>query len=117
MKKLVITEAQYNRLKENLIKETAFSWDGTYANEVNEHHDGEFSETLMNKTLSEFLDELKSKNEESYEAVEEIIKKNFNQVQNEACGCPLNQPEPTDVQDSQWFSDVDGERIMDNQVD
>lgn len=78
-KKIIITEAQFKKLKDFLIKETKFSWDGTYANES------------MGDGIELPIDE--------------------------ECGCPLNQPEPTDVKHSQWFSDVDGERIIDNQVD
>lgn len=84
-RKLIITEAQYNRLKNNLIKEEMFSWDGTYANEdVNEMAMGDDIELPLEEDLDE------------------------------ACGCPLNQPEPTDVKDSQWFSKEDGERTIDN---
>jgi len=83
--KLKITEAQFKRLKEILIKETKFSWDGRYANEdVNEIMLG----NDMELPLEEDLDE--------------------------TCGCPLNQPEPTDVKNSQWFSKEDGERTIDN---
>lgn len=88
MKKLIISESQYNRLKENLIKETKFSWDGTYNNE-------DVNEITMGDDIELPLDE----NEEI------------------DCGCSFNQPEPTDVQDSKWFSDEDGERMMDIQVD
>ena len=77
--KLIITEAQYTRLKQNLIKETKFSWNGEYANE--------------------------SLGDDIELPLEEDLDKE--------CGCPLNQPEPTDINVSKWFSDVDGERLMD----
>lgn len=35
----------------------------------------------------------------------------------EDCGCSVNEHEPTDVKKSKWFSDEDGERMMDIQVD
>ena len=35
----------------------------------------------------------------------------------EECGCSLKENQPTDVKNSKWFSDEDGERIMDIQVD
>ena len=75
--KLIITENQFKKLKEKLIKETKFSWDGKYANES-------------------IGDDLELPLEEE-------------------CGCSLNQPEPTDVTNSQWFSDVDGEMVIDKQ--
>lgn len=45
-----------------------------------------------------------------------IIQGNMNYVESD-CGCSLKESEPTDVQNSKWFSDEDGERIMDIQVD
>ena len=72
---------------------------------VDEHHDGEYSNEVLTMPVSEFLDTLKSRDEEAYEAVEVIIEKFF------------NTSGPTDVKNSQWFSDVDGERIIDKQVD
>tara|TARA_R110000796_G_scaffold219934_1_gene335999 strand:+ start:15005 stop:15382 length:378 start_codon:yes stop_codon:yes gene_type:complete len=122
--KLIITEAQYNRLKANLIKETSFSWDGTYANEDDLHetdaedYNQEYNvASTTNKNDPNYTDpyEIKEKSTmflgndmETIEETEEL---------EEECGCALNQPEPTDVKGSQWFSDVDGERIIDNQVD
>ena len=44
---------------------------------LNEHHDGEFSNTLLNKNVDTFLDELKQKDEDSYNVVERIIEKYF----------------------------------------
>lgn len=76
-KKLKITEDQFKRLKENLINEDKFSWDGKYANE-------DVDEGMVGMPGDmEFVDE------------------------------KLEQPEPTDVENSQWFSDVDGNRLTD----
>lgn len=134
MKKLKITESQYKRLENYLLKESKFSWDGKYANEtdIHEHHEGKYSEELMNKTLDEFLDELRAKDKPSYELVEGIIEKYFNAVEegkdkivgfpadielagkmDEDCGCNVSENEPTDVKSSQWFSDAEGELVTD----
>ena len=79
--KIIITESQYLRLKNSLINETKFSWDGKYANESD---------------INEIGDDLELP------------------IDEEDLGSLLNQPEPTDVKNSQWFSDVDGERSVDN---
>ena len=86
--------AKANLLFEQRCNEERFSWDGTYANEVNE-------------------DDLKE------EEIDEIVVGLGDDLEyvDEDCGCPLDQPEPTDVKKSQWFSDVDGERIIDKEVD
>ena len=44
---------------------------------VNEHHDGDFPNKILSKSVESFLDELKSKDIESYDVVEDIIKKYF----------------------------------------
>jgi hypothetical protein len=121
-KKLKITEKQLKTLKENLLKEDKFSWDGKYANEedINEHHDGEFPESLMNKSLEQFLDELSKKSETDYDKVEDIIAKHFATSKDEGyTGLPSDlevvdeDNKPTDAKSNQWFSDSDGERVTD----
>ena len=79
-KKLIITESQFKKLKEKLIIETKFNWDGKYANE----NIGDDIELPLDEELDT------------------------------ECGCSLKQPNPTDVDKSQWFSKIDGERNIDN---
>jgi len=115
-KTLKITEAQYNRMKENLIKETRFSWDGTYANEsigddielpLEEEDIEDYHYPFDNPESDEEFDPYKLK-EMTIGLGDDL------EYVDEECGCPLNQPEPTDVKDSQWFSKEDGERTIDN---
>jgi hypothetical protein len=114
----------------NRLNESKFNWNGKYANEddsIVEHHGGEYSDKIMSMTMSEFLDALKSKDEMSYEIVEKVIEKHFNETQEENYGGlpadlelkekdssrDVNESEPTDVESSQWFSDTDAERLTD----
>jgi len=120
-KKIAMKKA--NMLFEERCNESAFSWDGKYANEDDLHEDDaedynqEYNAaSTIDKNDPNYADpyEIKEKaiflgnDMETIEETEEI---------EEDCGCSLNQPEPSDVKDSQWFSDVDGERITDKQVD
>jgi len=66
------------------LKESAFNWNGKYENEE-EIEEGIFLGNDMEST--EYIDE----NEE------------------EGCDCPLSEDENT----TQWFSDEDGERLID----
>jgi len=88
-KKIAMKKA--NMLFEQRCNESAFSWDGKYANEE------DIDEAMF---LGDDM--------ETIEETEEI---------EEDCGCLLNQPEPTDVESSQWFSDEHGERITDMELD
>jgi len=110
----------------NKINESKFSWDGKFENEddsITEHHSGEYGEKLMNMKVSEFLDALSSKDKMAYEIVEKVIEQHFNETQDEGYGgLPgdlemVDEGEPTDVEDSQWFSDTDGERLTDKCLD
>lgn len=139
----------------NVIHSNHITGDGR----LNEHHNGEYSNTIMDMTINQFLDTLKSKDKLGYEVVEKVIEHNFKEtveeddredyyypfdnpereesntdpyelkekivglgddleyIEEKNCGCSLEESEPTDVANSKWFSDEDGERIMDIQVD
>jgi hypothetical protein len=116
------------------INESKFNWDGKYANEdesITEHHTGDYGDMIMNMKISEFLDKLKGKDEMAYNIVEEVIEKHFTETTDEGitglpgdmeivdedCGCSVNESEPTDIENSQWFSNVDGERVTDKEMD
>jgi len=98
------------------LNENRFSWDGTYANEVNED---EYSYPYDAEETTDSEDITDPYELKETETVDEIVVGLGDDIEivDEDCGCPLNQPEPTDVKKSQWFSDVDGERITDKQVD
>ena len=98
-----------------------------YANKekstLGEHHTGEYSEEIMSMSIANFLDALKAKDEMSYNIVEEVIEKYFTGTKDESIvGLPgdmelTKESEPTDVDNSQWFSDTDSERLGDKCMD
>lgn len=61
----------------NRLNENKFSWDGQYANE---HHTGEYAESIMSMTVGEFLDTLQSRDKTGYEVVEKVLEANFNET-------------------------------------
>lgn len=69
----------------------------------------------LKKTLSEnkFNWDGKYSNEDINEVEEEVTQFGNDIEVTEDCGCSLNQPEPTDIEDAQWFSNVDGDRLTD----
>ena len=99
------------------LNETKFSWNGVYANE--EVNEDEYSYPFDAKdTTEKSEDDVDPYAIKEKEGIEEIVVGLGDDIEiDEDCGCSLNQPDPTDVKDSQWFSDVDGERLTDKQVD
>jgi hypothetical protein len=105
------------------LNENRFSWDGTYANEVNED---EVAESEVVESAEEDVEaynhlydvEASSKDDDVVDPYTLREKKmmalgNDMEMVDEECGCPLDQPEPSDVEKSQWFSQEDGERLTD----
>jgi len=102
------------------LNENRFSWDGTYANEVNEDevNEDEVVEGDVEDYNHLYDVEASSKDDDvvdpyTIKEKQMIALGSDIEMVDEDCGCPLDQPEPTDVDKSQWFSQEDGERLTD----
>lgn len=102
------------------LNENKFSWDGTYANEVVEEVEvveGVEDDIEAYNHLYDVESSSKDDNDvvDPYTLREKRMMALGNDIEmvDEDCGCPLDQPEPSDVGKSQWFSQEDGERLTD----
>jgi hypothetical protein len=99
-----------NLLFEQRCNENKFSWNGEYANEdeIKEGDDG------WPYDVGTDTDEDKESYTDPYAIKDgKIVGMPGDMEVVDEAGTPLKQPEPTDVEDSQWFSDTDAERMLD----
>ena len=96
------------------LNEDKFSWDGTYANELDEDDNDDYNHLYSLESDPDDKDQVDPYKIREKEGVDEIVVGLGDDIEmvDEGDGKPLDQPEPTDVSQSQWFSDDDGERIM-----
>lgn len=116
-----------NLLFEQRCNENKFSWNGEYANESEivedreeddikdaekYNHDYNVKADINDKN---YTDPYKIKEEDVVTTDEGTISlgDDLEVIEGVDCDCSLDEVDTTDVEKTKWFSDVDGERLMD----